>query len=957
MMQRGKDNGSSFAAVFFSLVIALLLSTSLLKATDLPQVLHYKRGFAGLNAQTIYRITTDPFGYLWLATNEGIYVFNGNTFRPFATPAGDLEFVSAARIDEFWYCFTYAGEIVEINLISRSVKLIPYAGPNAQSVQPKINAFKIDSQLIISDNGLVLFEVTRDTTGNTTGYCELGNPAPTIAQLFAGAEVLDTEFKDLGIPQLYKWTQSLHRITNQEVILKNALYVLIESGEKGSKKNLVQKLDFSTLVQHPFLVDYAFHKDYLLAGFFNGGGVYIYEAESKTTSLKSGIHLLKDNSVTDIEKGTEDHIWVATQNNGLYLLNFSITKNEALNASIPNPENVTHTKFIGNRLFIGNKDGQVLSISQGREKKFQLTTPNIFNEIYGIFQVKDTLLLFVSKDAIALSDGNRIIWEEKAKSKRFVKDCTEDEHRIYLAQRRQITVIEKKTLKTHILQHDSLAFATTVSATTKGKIITGGPQGLFVDNVAIMPEKSVRVYNLRSWGNYTVACTNKGVIYLTSDGTINEQLSSFEDIGRLVKMAFVDNRQNLYLLSNKGLYFSRTPGVYTPVIQYHECNPIHTIYDMAFKGDESFVMTNAGLFKINELPTASEKKFARIVLNDKYETSPQKSDFTERFSKFSGYVFRYEQVDFEMQDDKILWELYRGNQIKPLLIDTADLTTPFVPFKLNPGQYTITARHLSQKNKLNSTVYFSLWITPRLWQRMPIQILAIALLSILLILIIQQIINIKVRAEQIKVKREQELTLHRQALQISRMRPHFLFNSFNPIQALILQKRPMEALEYISQLTKLLRTSMNQFEKEFVCVGEEVSFLKNYLYIEERRNEGAYELSINISPDIIEKETFVPSMILQPLLENSIMHGRKEGEAVRITINFDIDGSQLCIEVFDNGPGFPENFEIKESHALEIISKRITLIKKLFGTGSFEILSNREGAHILIMLPLLNEVP
>lgn len=938
------------------LLICLILNISIGQAfsNQMPHISHFKKGSSQLTSSTIYRITSDPYGYLWLATNEGLFIFNSSDFKRFYTPANDIEFVAATRIDSLWYCFTYAGEVVEVDLINRKSKLLNYIGSDNKMIRPKINAFRFKDKILISNNSLQLFEIVADSIGQSVGYIKYQGKKPTINEIYNLSET-EKQFYAKPIEDLYYASQSLHRISDKELILKNELYTTQVTNKKAS---LIPRLDFRKESGQLYLTDYAEIKDGLLAGFINGGGLRLYNKNIVSKNIDNGEIILPDVNITDIENQNTEKIWVATSDNGLYLLDYSMTSDISLNSKIGNQKDVTFVSFFSDSLFVGNRRGEIQIITKNSIKKHQLSTPNIYNEVHGIFKVLGDKYLIISKDAIALSDGNRKLWERPAESHKFNKDCTEDETHIYLSQREFCTIISKSDLtsKEVKLSHN----ATTISPGINGKLFQGGPEGLYINDDEFKRLGPIRVYRLRNWRNLVVMCTNKGVFYLDLNGNLTKTSTSPEVIGELVKRAFVDESQNLYLLSDEGFFFSNTLGEYIPLLLFGNNNAIHTIRHATFKGEYCYIQTNQGLYQLKK-PSSDETYlssglFSRIVANNHFGVSPRENVKRTRFNNASYFFYSLEVIDFNGRDGQVVWELTDNRTSKVLQREKIGKEQPFVPFKLRPGDYKITAQlFVGGKTPISKTDY-SLSITPLIWQR-PLFILVILILGIIILYwVLKQILFQLARRQVRKYQKEHDLAFLRQSVQISRMKPHFLFNSFNPIQAFILQGKKMEALEYISSLTKMLRTSMNLFEKEFVTLQEELSFLQNYLQVEDVKNEGAYEYRITIDETIDLSKVYVPTMMLQPLVENAIIHARTDGKPVNIALNIQQHHQQLIITVSDNGPGFTNAIHQDPGHALDLVKKRILLIRKLYAVGQIDFW-NQNGAIIKIVLPVLNSRP
>src|SRR5689334_5513786 len=176
----------------------------------------------------------------------------------------------------------------------------------------------------------------------------------------------------------------------------------------------------------------------------------------------------------------------------------------------------------------------------------------------------------------------------------------------------------------------------------------------------------------------------------------------------------------------------------------------------------------------------------------------------------------------------------------------------------------------------------------------------------------------EVRASQL------EAQLAQSQLQVLKMQlhPHFLFNTLNAISALI-RESPDEADEMVSRLGDLLRMTLETAGVQEVTFKKELEFLKHYLDIEQTRFQDRLKVEMAIEPETL--DGLVPSMILQPLVENSVRHGvapRPEGGCIKIKAWR--DNSLLRLEVEDDGPGLGVDAPLKERVGLSNTRARVT---------------------------------
>jgi two-component system, LytTR family, sensor kinase len=170
--------------------------------------------------------------------------------------------------------------------------------------------------------------------------------------------------------------------------------------------------------------------------------------------------------------------------------------------------------------------------------------------------------------------------------------------------------------------------------------------------------------------------------------------------------------------------------------------------------------------------------------------------------------------------------------------------------------------------------------------------------------------------------------------------PHFLFNALNTISSLVVSQ-PKLARSMIEQLGDLLRLSLESGRRQQVRLGEELEFLGHYLAIQKTRFGDSLHVVIDVPPSA--REIMVPSLILQPLVENAIRHGlspRPGGGTVWVTAS--INDSTLHITVEDNGIGLGDDWT--EDHVglgLGVTRERIAMLHPAQDAGL--LIDSREG--------------
>jgi two-component system, LytTR family, sensor kinase len=212
---------------------------------------------------------------------------------------------------------------------------------------------------------------------------------------------------------------------------------------------------------------------------------------------------------------------------------------------------------------------------------------------------------------------------------------------------------------------------------------------------------------------------------------------------------------------------------------------------------------------------------------------------------------------------------------------------------------------------------------------------------------------------QIKLEEQERLLLQaRMAALQNQINPHFLFNTLNSISSLV-RFDPDTAREMILKLATILRRLLHSTDS-FVALREEIEFIDNYLDIEVVRF-GRDKLKVVKDLDPASLEAMVPSMVLQPLVENCIKHGLSpKVEGGSITLRSRVIKSRLVVEVEDDGVGIGTTQAFVRGHGPgdELVGMGIGManvaerLKVLYGDAARMMIENREGGGTLVRLRL-----
>lgn len=185
------------------------------------------------------------------------------------------------------------------------------------------------------------------------------------------------------------------------------------------------------------------------------------------------------------------------------------------------------------------------------------------------------------------------------------------------------------------------------------------------------------------------------------------------------------------------------------------------------------------------------------------------------------------------------------------------------------------------------------------------------------------------------------------------MSPHFIFNVLNSIQFFIIRNDRLNAINYLSTFSKLIRSVLTHSVDNKIKLTDEIELLKNYVQLEMTRFENKFNFILNVSPDVDLDGIEIPSLLIQPYVENAILHGlyNKQEEGTLI-INIKEVSDSVIFEIEDDGIGRvaalklkEQNFPMHKSMGIKLTEERLKLVNQQY-KAVFEIedLMNDDGA-------------
>jgi putative methionine-R-sulfoxide reductase with GAF domain/two-component sensor histidine kinase len=230
--------------------------------------------------------------------------------------------------------------------------------------------------------------------------------------------------------------------------------------------------------------------------------------------------------------------------------------------------------------------------------------------------------------------------------------------------------------------------------------------------------------------------------------------------------------------------------------------------------------------------------------------------------------------------------------------------------------------------------------------------------------------SLEVKQEEIATINEQLAEARLSALQ-TQMNPHFIFNSLNSIKRMILDNQQHKASRYLSKFAHMIRLTLNQSKEIFATLHENTEYLESYLEMERLRFDNSFSFRVIVDAGLDPEETLIPTLMIQPLVENAIWHGlmHKKGEK-NVSICFSGEAGRITCTIEDNGIGINKSTQLKQQNispyqsvGLDNLRNRIKIMNEKYRTHCTltitdlqDIDKTKKGTLAILSFNIINHV-
>ncbi|MFA5973679.1 MAG: histidine kinase [Lentimicrobiaceae bacterium] len=959
-----------------------------------PYIRHYTT-LDGLPSNTIYQIYQDSHKFLWFTSDAGVTKFDGSNFINYRKKDG-LSSNDVVRIKEdskgrIWI-FSYNGSV---NYIYNN---IIYNSKNAPFLNSMAGKGFILDFFTGSDQTIYFYNWQRELFSLDTNNIVLkdflfkNKNLPKIKKLYHTIKVLylsksnsnkwviwtdggifskNNQNGDITVSDSGLMSRALFPVSNKEY------YSITNSGDLIKVTGNFQKekihVPFDPLKIKTILED-------------SEGYLWI-------AAYDEGVYCLKNNKVVrhfDIEDALgllqdhEQNIWISTESDGIYVINHDILEqNHFDRTNFDNYSVNMLCDFPGTGIWCTNTKAAYLLKS---DIFYKLSVPEAAQPVNLVYQFKDqTLLLGTISGKLStfanitlISATSEIGYSKIMMHPVFTKKIITDRSGKVAAMFDQNSILFTSTVKPTLNTEYNQISERINNAYYNAKnefVINANRNYLYRSNELkpyselsrfngtiitdhLVLDDSTELFNIDGDSLYVLKNHKFYNLSEAFDSPINSQINKFlyED-----STLYISTLKNIFVCYNPGKVISGIP------IQLKSLNiSFNNINDILIHKDTLYIASDDGLTVIAETSVAKSiglppiPYLQSITVNDKTYSSPdQRLTLTGKNNiKLSFGCISYSAspiiYSYMLEGAEDTWTVGSGSNIN------------LVYHNLPKGHYIFKLRVRKLNSGWSKPLELPITIKPILVEYPAFWAFIVILASGLIFLIISMIRTQKMKRTEVD---HQLIVMEQKALQ-SMMNPHFIFNSLGSIQNYLLKNKGSEAVIYLSQFAQLIRQNLDAINTPMINLEEEIGRMRNYLELEKIRLENKFDYSIEIDTEFEEDQVFIPSMMIQPIAENSIWHGLATLEGMGfIKIRFHAyKPKSLKIIIEDNGIGMKKAlaYSATTSHrqhlGMKIIEKRLKLLSKKYSTVTSINYSectpgnNNPGTLVELVLPFIYNI-
>ena len=878
-----------------------------------------------------YDILEDNDHYIWLAADKGLYRYNGKNYQKFTNPTQKVNSLFQLKLDDkgrLW-CINIYGQIFYVE--NNTLNLFFDAN---NLVKGQLSPFEI------TDKSIRLFTVD--------GIYDIYFKDKKVTQLFKGMSVSEDSYKDISyvfkidfdknhLKNNQKWYQIKNNkltlikefaskktaqspkvfafknsaILNFKVQSKNQLYFYDVNKEEVIKFKKLKSLEGLTIYNIIFL-----NNNYW---FLTTSGVFVFQLKEKQLLFKE--QMFTNESVTDVLIDFNNNYWFTTLDNGVFVSSNLNVKRYNLNNI---KDKITAACALNNNQFLlGTNSGKLLFYNNKKVyKTINLKGAKIIGNLFFDALTNEVIISINSSESYSLNLKNYTIIDKKNKysvAKAFSKI---DRKNLFYGNYKEAIIYNKPytTDSTRIIRKNRVK----ASIVFNDKLLVSFIDGLYQFNLNDFTSKEIKLQN-HSLLVTTMAKVNDELFLATQ----HHGLYTLKDNKLISKQNILPNNVQVNTLKSDGnfLWISTDKGFFRYQPKTNQIRKLN-IQDGLTSSADKFIILEDYLVSIFPnyfyLMPKNETLFKTVKTSKVWIESVKINDKDTLVNTNYNLPYNFNNLRFDFNSNGFQSKKYIGYQYRIKPIDTTwhnvPLSTHFVVFNsLSSGSYTfelkgknVSSNNVQYASPISFTIHKPFWETYLFY--------ALILFAIIGLFWLYFRWRLKQKeAEKVaqvdKILIDKKITNLRLENLRSQMNPHFIFNALNSIQDYIISNKKELASSYLVKFSRLIRMYLDYSQQNEITLDKELNALKLYLELEKVRFEDELNYSLIVDKNLNTNQISVPSLFIQPYIENALKHGllHRSGERLLKVEAKILHKNTLTILIEDNGIGRQKSKELKRN--------------------------------------------
>lgn len=955
------------------LITILCISFSITAKTQDP-VHRVLNNITGLPSNTVYNILQDKNGFIWIAHDKGLSRFDGKQIIEFKNNSEQSKSLSnLLEINDAIYCQDFNGNYYK-TLQTKELEKIKFNtnGPYSSigHINNKLISIKYDSLKTFDLATKKEISIALAISKNSGSFFEKNE-----VYFLRNNEILSTNNQSLK--EIIKFGTTSNNF-NFLIKSQNNFFAITRNSFPYIhllKQNNIQILPYLSkgiLVQDVCLIN---NEIWVCTS----TGAYCFD--ENFAPKHNGQTFFSNNSISKVIQDQEGNYWFSTLNNGILIV-------PNINSKLfsYNNESFTAISKNGSKILLGTNSNSIINFDY-TTKKFEplLKLPNN-HEILSI-NVDSNNKVFVSSNQLSVIQNNNTLSYQIA-----AKSVTQVNNNLFaFAYASDVGIINAKSslsvkeipnwlITTNGLIDKNIYKLNIQKGRCRDVLYHSNTHTLYVataNGLFFYSAKSNGEIKFNNQSIYATQLTSyNNIIYA---GTFKQGIISIDENKKAQSIPITNNAiykihnysNNIFLVSDDGLIQYNTLTNKKTIFTNADGLPKAEIKDILFHNNSLYLATSLGIVNLDIHTKKTNNVPPNIFINDLL-VNGEKVDWKNNPSlapNKNNVAIHFSVLSFKSTDGVLVKYKINNESWQTVEFNSSIINLP----SLSSGNYNIQIKAINEdgiETTLPSTITFTIE-TPlykRLWF-----ISLITLLACLIVYIYfkRQLQHQKLQASLLsqKIELEKELQQSMLASIKSQMNPHFLFNALNTIQSYIYTNEKENASEYLGKFSELTRMILDMSNKSSISIATEIKALQLYLNLEKQRFEEKLNYQFYCDKNINQETNYIPSMLIQPYIENAIKHGLLHSKKPwQLSINFNLADAGVSVTIDDNGIGRLRSDELNKQKSLKHQSfstsankKRLEILNQGFKNQiSVEIIDKKDdygnalGTKVILSIPFVH---